>query len=306
MQAPAGSAGAADDAGVLRVLTWNLFHGRSDPAAGRPLLHEFATALARWSWDVALLQEVPPWWPPLLAHACGAESRSVRTSRNALLPLRRAVAARRPDLLRSNGGGCNAILVRRPFRIEAHARRRLRLRPERRVAHAVRLGAHDDGHVFAGAWIGNVHGQLGRWSVAGDAADGPGGTARRGRGPTEITGRPGADLALSVDRMEAWAAGAATFPGGAADVGAGKGDGRSPDAGGAGSTGAGGPLVLGGDLNLPAGDLDAALPADWSVLASAGPDHLAGRGFVRVAPAAAPDRGDLSDHAPLLVAVRPA
>src|SRR5688572_13501753 len=56
----------------LRVLTWNLFHGRARPPAGRPLLNEFARALAGWDWDVALLQEVPPWWPPLLGRAAGA------------------------------------------------------------------------------------------------------------------------------------------------------------------------------------------------------------------------------------------
>ena len=34
------------------------------------------------------------------------------TSRNWLLFLRRAISVRNPDLLKSNGGGCNAILVR--------------------------------------------------------------------------------------------------------------------------------------------------------------------------------------------------
>jgi len=72
----------------------------------------------------------------------------VLTSRNALLPVRRAIAQRHPELLKSNGGGCNAILVR-GSEIAAHARRRLRLWPERRVVHAVR----DD----AGRWFANVH-----------------------------------------------------------------------------------------------------------------------------------------------------
>jgi endonuclease/exonuclease/phosphatase family metal-dependent hydrolase len=130
----------------MRVLTWNLFHGRSVPDTRRALLPEFSAALAGWDWNVALLQEVPPWWPRELARACGAQERSVRTSRNALLPLRRAVAERRPDLIKSNGGGANAILVRGP--ILAHARLRLRVWPERRVVHAVRLG---DG------WVGNLH-----------------------------------------------------------------------------------------------------------------------------------------------------
>lgn len=131
----------------MRVLTWNLFHGRSVPDTRRSLLPEFSAALAGWDWDVALLQEVPPWWPRELARACGADERSVLTSRNALLPLRRAAAQRRPDLIKSNGGGANAILVRGRS-IEAHASLRLRVWPERRVVHAVRLGD---------AWVGNVH-----------------------------------------------------------------------------------------------------------------------------------------------------
>ena len=49
---------------AMRVLTWNLFHGRAVPDAPRELLDEFAAQLAAWAWDVALLQEVPPWWPP--------------------------------------------------------------------------------------------------------------------------------------------------------------------------------------------------------------------------------------------------
>jgi endonuclease/exonuclease/phosphatase family metal-dependent hydrolase len=133
----------------MRVLTWNLFHGRAVPERRHGLLAEFTDKIAGWGWDVALLQEVPPWWPPRLATACGADQRTVLTSRNALLPLRRAVAERRPDLLKANGGGANAILVRGDG-IEVHARRRLRFRPERRVLHAVALRG-------AGVWVANVH-----------------------------------------------------------------------------------------------------------------------------------------------------
>jgi endonuclease/exonuclease/phosphatase family metal-dependent hydrolase len=132
----------------VRVLTWNLFHGRSVPGAGRDLRAEFAAALAGWDWDVALLQEVPPWWPPLL----GADDHATAlTSRNWLLPLRRLAAERWPDLVKSGGGGANAILVR-GMRIEAHARRRLRVWPERRVVHAVR--------VTGGLWAANLHAQV--------------------------------------------------------------------------------------------------------------------------------------------------
>jgi endonuclease/exonuclease/phosphatase family metal-dependent hydrolase len=128
------------------VLTWNLFHGRAKPAAGRPLLHEFATTLAGWEWDVACLQEVPPWWPATLAFAAGAQHRASLTSRNSFLPVRRAIAMRNPDLIASNGGGCNAILVR--GEILDHREIELCRRPERRTAHGVRL---------AGGWIWNVH-----------------------------------------------------------------------------------------------------------------------------------------------------
>jgi endonuclease/exonuclease/phosphatase family metal-dependent hydrolase len=133
------------------VLTWNLFHGRAVPPAGRDLLAEFSATLAGWEWDVALLQEVPPWWPPALAAASGAQQRTALTSRNALPLLQRAVAEHWPDLIKSWGGGANAILVRGQG-IQAHARRRLRLWPERRVMHAVRL---DDG-----LWLGNLHAQV--------------------------------------------------------------------------------------------------------------------------------------------------
>ena len=123
----------------MRVLVWNLFHGRAVPGAGRALLDEFAARIAGWEWDVALLQEVPPWWPPELARAAGAEERTALTSRNELLPLRRAVAVRRPDLIRSNGGGSNALLVRGGS-IAEHRAVRLRRFPERRVLQLARLG----------------------------------------------------------------------------------------------------------------------------------------------------------------------
>ena len=103
--------------------------------------------LAGWEWDVALLQEVPPWWPPELARAAGAAHRTVLTSRNSCLPVRRFVAERWPDLIKSNGGGSNAILARGG--IQEHRTRRLRISPERRVMHAVRLAG--------GAWVANLH-----------------------------------------------------------------------------------------------------------------------------------------------------
>jgi endonuclease/exonuclease/phosphatase family metal-dependent hydrolase len=122
---------------IVLVLSWNLFHGRSLPATNRSLYDEFAAKLGEWSWDVALLQEVPPWWPASLARELGVDQRSALTSRNALLFLRRAIAERRPELLKSNGGGCNAILSRAP--IAEHRTLRLRRWPERRMAQLARL-----------------------------------------------------------------------------------------------------------------------------------------------------------------------
>ncbi len=132
----------------MRVLIWNLFHGRSRPGAGRSLVNEFAAAIASWDWDVALLQEVPPWWPVVLGHAAGAEHHSVLTSRNFGLPVRRAIACRNPDVLKAQGGGANTILVRPPLRAFEHRSARLTLRPERRYAHGIRL--HD-------GWVVNLH-----------------------------------------------------------------------------------------------------------------------------------------------------
>ena len=132
---------------TLRVLTWNLVHGRSVPGAGRSLREEFAGLLAAWEWDVALLQEVPPWWPATLAYAAGAQHRASLTSRNSLLALRAAIGRRNPDLIASNGGGCNAILVR--GEIAGHAEIELTGKPERRTAHAVQLAS--------GVWVANLH-----------------------------------------------------------------------------------------------------------------------------------------------------
>ena len=62
----------------MLVLSWNLFHGRSVPDAPRSLLADFAEQLAAWEWDVALLQEVPPWWPPALGPRVRGPARAPR------------------------------------------------------------------------------------------------------------------------------------------------------------------------------------------------------------------------------------
>ncbi|MGN6371799.1 MAG: endonuclease/exonuclease/phosphatase family protein [Solirubrobacteraceae bacterium] len=135
----------------MNVLTWNLFHGRSMPPAKRDLLDRFALLLGGWEWDVAMLQEAPPWWPAQLAVAADADFRAALTSRNAGLWLRREVGERWPDLIKSNAGGCNAILVRRAGAgvIVEDERVRLRLWPERRIGQLVRLAG--------GVCLANVH-----------------------------------------------------------------------------------------------------------------------------------------------------
>jgi endonuclease/exonuclease/phosphatase family metal-dependent hydrolase len=132
----------------VRVVTWNLYGGRAKPPAGRSLLTEFAAALAGWEWDVALLQEVPPWWPRELARAAGAEQRHVLTARNWGRAIRRRLGERDPDRWGSWAGGSNAILAR-GGRIVEHRTRRLRWLPERRWMHGVRL--EDE------TWVINMH-----------------------------------------------------------------------------------------------------------------------------------------------------
>jgi endonuclease/exonuclease/phosphatase family metal-dependent hydrolase len=238
---------------IVLVLSWNLFHGRSLPPTNRSLFEEFAAKLAHWSWDVALLQEVPPWWPARLARELGVEQRSALTSRNSLLFLRRAIAERRPELLESNGGGCNAILSRAP--IAEHRTLRLRRWPERRVAQLARL--HD------GTRVVNLHAST----------------------------RP-ARAAEELARLWAYAL-----------------DWAGSDR-----------LILGGDLNLRS---PTAAPPTVLHAAAAGVDHVFARGLT---PSAASDsasnapsaldrpnreivldgrRVELSDHAPLLVQLRP-
>lgn len=128
------------------AIAWNLFHGRDFPPdpelrswrsrllrldernethvqVNRDLTAEFATMLASWSWDVALLQECPPRFAEPLAAACGAEAHRVLTSRNSLAPLRELLARQNPDLMASGEGGSNLTLVRVPGRLGGIASR---------------------------------------------------------------------------------------------------------------------------------------------------------------------------------------
>jgi endonuclease/exonuclease/phosphatase family metal-dependent hydrolase len=139
----------------MRVLSWNLYHGRDfppDPAlltrrsrllrlterdathaqVNRPLLPEFALLLDRWDWDVALLQEAPPRWFEALARRTRSGAALALTSRNLVPALQWRLADLNPDLLASSEGGSNQILVRHPGSIFESRRMRLADRPERR------------------------------------------------------------------------------------------------------------------------------------------------------------------------------
>jgi endonuclease/exonuclease/phosphatase family metal-dependent hydrolase len=219
----------------LRVLTWNVFHGRAVPPAGRDLYDEFAGALQRWEWDVALLQEVPPWWPERLTRTLGCEMAGVPTSRTALLPVRRALAVRAPDLMRSGGGGANAILARSDRLVTGRAALLCRW-PERRRVHGVSLAC--------GVWVSNLH-----------ASAGPSPAAAR-------------DLRAALRVSREWA--------------------RAERL----------PLIVGGDLNLRAVTAEG-----LQIAASSDVDHvLCDESIeVRAGTIDRPERGALSDHAPLAV-----
>jgi endonuclease/exonuclease/phosphatase family metal-dependent hydrolase len=165
----------------LRVLTWNLFHGRSVPETAHSLLPEFAARIAGLEWDVALLQEVLPWWPPVLGRAARASMRMALTSRNVAPAIQHRVAAPRPHVLKSWSGGSNAILVRGQA-IREHRIERLRAWPERRVAHGVLL---EDG-----TWVTNLHAQA------------------------HVERNALADLDRAAEATTAWAAGAPAIVGG--------------------------------------------------------------------------------------------
>jgi endonuclease/exonuclease/phosphatase family metal-dependent hydrolase len=149
----------------VRVLTWNLYHGRDGPPdptlftkraewtrrternethvqVNRNLYPEFSRMLAAASWDVALLQECPPRWVHGLARDCRAESYRSLTSRNWLLPLTSIIARRNPDLVGAAEGGSNTILARGDAGgISEHHTFTMRwVRPERRTMAFARLG----------------------------------------------------------------------------------------------------------------------------------------------------------------------
>jgi endonuclease/exonuclease/phosphatase family metal-dependent hydrolase len=168
----------------MRVLSWNLYHGRDfppDPAlftwrsrllrvternethaqVNRRLLDEFAGWLAGRDWDVALLQEAPPRWFCALARRTGAHGVRVLTSRNWCPPLQRRLADCNPDLLASWEGGSNQLLVRHPGRIVEHRRLTLAYAPEQRRMQAARLEL-PEGRI----WVANLHASAERPELA--------------------------------------------------------------------------------------------------------------------------------------------
>jgi endonuclease/exonuclease/phosphatase family metal-dependent hydrolase len=265
----------------LRLLTWNLFHGRDWPPnpalltwrsellgrserdathvqVNRPLGAEYAAALAGWEWDVALLQEAPPRWLADLERTSGAAGVADLTSRNSLAPLRARLADWNPDLIGSNEGGSNMLLVRPPARIVATEAATLAIRPERRRLLMARLALPGERRLV----VACVH-----LSVPG-------------------TGQGAAEALHAAVLATRWADGD--------------------------------PLVLGGDFNLRPADHRAAFDGLRNRFALAPPtgpraiDHLLARSLAAVArPAALPgaDREvagpgglaiRLSDHAPVV------
>lgn len=175
---------------LIRVLSWNLFHGRDappDPAlrtwrsrlfriternathrqVNRDLRREFLSVLAGTEWDLALLQECPPRWIEDLELACNAASHRSLTSRNSLPWLRAALARINPDLIASSEGGSNLILVQREgalgsgTRPEILERRELDLQtsPEHRTMAFARLAS--------GVCVANLHATNSRPELAG-------------------------------------------------------------------------------------------------------------------------------------------
>ena len=166
---------------TIRLLTWNLFHGRDRPPesrlftrrsrllgitergeryaqVNRPLRREFTRVLAGLEWDVALLQEAPPRWREPLLRELGATGACVLTSRNSAASLRGFVAECNPDLIASNEGGSNQTLARPGWAIAETRVYALTRRPEprRMLWTRIRSAAGDE------LAVGNLHASVRR------------------------------------------------------------------------------------------------------------------------------------------------
>jgi endonuclease/exonuclease/phosphatase family metal-dependent hydrolase len=165
----------------MRVLSWNLYHGRDFPPdkalftlrsrllrvternethvqVNRSLSREFTGWLADQEWDVALLQEAPPLWFRAFMRRTGSAGARAFTSRNVVPPLQRLAAWANPDLIASWEGGSNQLLVREPGRIIELRRMTLTLRPERRAMLWARVELPDGATVC----LANLHASAGR------------------------------------------------------------------------------------------------------------------------------------------------
>ena len=146
---------------TIRVITWNLFHGRDGlPGLGatrrstwlrrpeddgvhvhlnRKLTAEMAQRIAAWDPDLCALQEVSTAGVREIAAATGMQA--VWTTTGPLIGparLRNALAARNPDLWRTHEGNANALLVGRRLRLVPESRRAVRLNPLRTIARDTR------------------------------------------------------------------------------------------------------------------------------------------------------------------------
>jgi hypothetical protein len=220
------------------AIAWNLFHGRDVPPdpnlvtsrtrllraterndthvqVNRGLDSEFAQALDRAEWDVALLQETPPRYAEPLADACHAEAHRVLTSRNSLAPLRTLAARLNPDLVASGEGGSNLTLVRRDSPLGAIVERRGQAihegRPERR---AMALTRTESGVCFANLHATNDVPAMAIADVLGAAAAA---TEFAGGGPLVFGGdlnlRPARDPEVFAELEERFGLAAPTGPG---------------------------------------------------------------------------------------------
>jgi endonuclease/exonuclease/phosphatase family metal-dependent hydrolase len=164
----------------MRVLSWNLYHGRDrppDPAlftlrsrllkrternathvqVNRPLREEFIRLLDGLDWEVALLQEAPPRWFDELLRRTGSVGVRALTSRNVCPPVQGVLADWNPDLIASWEGGSNQILLRSRGRIVEHRTLTIARRPERRRMHWARLELFDGGALC----VANLHASAG-------------------------------------------------------------------------------------------------------------------------------------------------
>jgi endonuclease/exonuclease/phosphatase family metal-dependent hydrolase len=141
---------------VLRVITWNLFHGRDGlPGLGatrasiwcrrpvddgvhvhlnRKLTGLMADRLAAWAPDLCALQEVPTADVGTIVRRTGMHA--VWTTTGPLVGPRRlrdALAARNPDLWRTHEGNANVLLVGPRLTLVPGGARALRLNPPGRM-----------------------------------------------------------------------------------------------------------------------------------------------------------------------------